>query len=66
MLINASKYSLLEKIIFDLQISIPRIHPVHVSKFQVVQIITDIMRKHTIKSLKSKGLVPTTEPEQEF
>ena len=43
MLINASQYDFLEKIIFGLQISIPRVLPVHISSRSDYCITNDIM-----------------------
>ena len=70
MLINLSWYGFLENIIFDLQITIPRAHPVTISSCSDYCITTDIMWKYTKKaekrwSLKDRGLVPTKQPEPE-
>ena len=45
MLINPSSYNFLEKIIFDLQITIDRVNPVQISSCSDYCITTGIMRK---------------------
>ena len=71
MLINPSSYNFFEKNIFDLQITMERVHPVQISSRSVHCIITNIMWK-TQKmmkkrpSLKYRGLVPTIHPEPDF
>ena len=53
MLIYTFKYSFLEKTIFDLQISIPRVHPVEISSRSDYCITTDIIWKHTKNAKKT-------------
>ena len=59
-----------EKIIFDLQITIARVHPVQISSRSDYCITTDIMWKtlkmQKILSLTNRGLVPTKQPETDF
>ena len=71
MLIYPSWYNFLEKNIFDLQITIDRVHPVQISSRSDNCITTDIMWKSPImpkkrQSLKNRGLVPTIQPEPDF
>ena len=71
MFINPSCYNFLEKNIFDLQITIDRVHPVQILSCSHYCITTHILRK-TPKmpkkrpSLKNRGLVPTIQPEPDF
>ena len=55
MLINPSYYNFIEKIIFDLQITIDRVHPVQIFTCSDYYITTNKMQK----TPKNKGLVPT-------
>ena len=68
MLINPSEYNALEKIVFDLQITIAIVHLVQISSRSVHCITTDTVWKirKVLKSLKSRGLVPTIQPEPDF
>ena len=71
MLINPFLHNLLEKNIFDIQITIDRVHHV---KFQVTKITSSLLtlcekhkkcRKNDL-SYKNRGLVPTIQPEPDF
>ena len=56
MLINVSSYNFLEQIIFDLQITIDRVHPVQIASHSHNCITTDIMknRQNAEKMTKSQ------------
>ena len=48
-----NKFNFLEEAIFDLQISIPREHPVQISSRLDYYITTDIIRKYTKNAKKN-------------
>ena len=55
----------------DIQIGIPKVHPIYISSRSEYWITTDIMCKHTKNaekrpSPKNRGLVPTILPEPDF